>query len=40
MRALQVKKGSAVLDMHLYGFTPEEAKAKEIALARLALAKF
>jgi hypothetical protein len=37
---LQVKKGNAVLDMHLYGFTPEEAKAKEIALARSALGKF
>jgi len=37
---LQVKKGNAVLDMHLYGFTPEEAKTREIALARLALGKF
>jgi hypothetical protein len=37
---LQVKKGNAVLDMHLYGFAPEEAKAKEIALARSALGKF
>lgn len=37
---LQVKKGKAVLDMHLYGFNPEQAKAKQIALARLALARF
>lgn len=37
---LQVKKGSPVLDIHLYGFTPEEAKAKEIALAQSALNKF
>jgi len=37
---LQVKKGNAVLDMHLYGFTPEQAKAKQIDLARSALGKF
>lgn len=37
---LQVKKGAAVLDMHLYGFAPDQAKAKEIALARSALSKF
>ncbi|MBV8146902.1 MAG: hypothetical protein JO184_18070 [Gammaproteobacteria bacterium] len=37
---LQVKKGNAVLDLHVYGFTPEQAKAKEIALARSALGKF
>ena len=37
---LQVKKGNAVLDMHLYGFTPEQAKAMAIALARSALGKF
>ena len=37
---LQVKKGSAVLDMHLYGFPPDQAKGKEIALARAALARF
>lgn len=37
---LQVKKGSAVLDIHLYGFAPDQAKAKEIALAQSALNKF
>lgn len=37
---LQVKKGSAVLDMHLYGFPPDQAKAKEIILARAALSRF
>jgi len=37
---LQVRKGSAVLDMHLYGFPPDQAKGKEIALARAALARF
>jgi len=37
---LQVKKGSAVLDMHLYGFPPDQAKGKEIALARAALRRF
>jgi hypothetical protein len=37
---LQVKKGSAVLDMHLYGFPPDQAKAKEITLARAALGRF
>jgi hypothetical protein len=37
---LQVKKGTAVLDVHLYGFTPEESKTKEIALARSALGRF
>ena len=37
---LQVKKGSAVLDMHLFGFAADQAKAKEIALARVALGKF
>jgi hypothetical protein len=37
---LQVKKGSAVLDMHLYGFPPDQAKGKEIDLARAALARF
>ncbi len=37
---LQVKKGSAVLDMHLYGFPPELAKDKEITLARAALGRF
>ena len=31
---LQVKKGGAVLEIHLYGFAPDQAKAKEIALAR------
>jgi hypothetical protein len=36
---LQVKKGRLVLDMHLYGFTPEQAKPKEVALAGAALAK-
>ncbi|HEV2702631.1 MAG TPA: hypothetical protein VGV09_13430 [Steroidobacteraceae bacterium] len=37
---LQVKKGAAVLDIHLYGVPPDQAKIKEIALARSALAKF
>jgi hypothetical protein len=37
---LQVKKGSAVLDMHLYGFPPDQAKDKEITLARAALGRF
>jgi hypothetical protein len=37
---LEVKKGSAVLGLHLYGFSAEESKAKEIALAKLALGKF
>ena len=37
---LQVKKGGAVLDIHLYGFAPDQAKAKEIALAQSALDKF
>jgi hypothetical protein len=37
---LQVKKGGAVLDIHLYGFTPDQAKAKAIALAQSALDKF
>ena len=37
---LQVKKGSAVLDMHLYGFPPEQAKDKEVTLARAALGRF
>ena len=37
---LQVKKGSAVLDMHLYGFSPDQAKDKEITLARAALGRF
>ena len=38
--SLEVKKGRAVLGLHLYGFTPEQSKAKEIALARVALGKF
>lgn len=37
---LQVKKGSAVLDLHLYGFPPDQAKEKEISLARAALSRF
>jgi hypothetical protein len=37
---LQVVKGSAVLDMHLYGFPPDQAKDKEITLARAALGRF
>jgi hypothetical protein len=37
---LQVKKGSAVLDMHLYGFPPDLAKDKQITLARAALGRF
>lgn len=37
---LQVKKGSAVLDMHLYGFPPDQAKGMEITLARAALGRF
>jgi hypothetical protein len=37
---LQVKKGPAVLDMHLYGFPPDQAKDKEITLARAALGRF
>lgn len=37
---LQVKKGSAVLDIHIYGFEPDQAKAKEITLAKAALNKF
>jgi len=37
---LEVKKGGAVLGIHLYGFAPDQAKAKGIALARLALGKF
>jgi hypothetical protein len=36
---LQVKKGSVVLDMHLYGFAPDQAKEVEIALAREASLK-
>jgi hypothetical protein len=36
---LQVKKGSVVLDMHLYGFAPDQAKEVEIALAREASSK-
>jgi hypothetical protein len=37
---LQVKKGGAVLDIHVYGFAPDQAKAKAIALAQSALNKF
>jgi hypothetical protein len=37
---LQVKKGSAVLDIHLYGFPPDVAKAKQIELAKAALGRF
>jgi hypothetical protein len=37
---LQVKKGGAVLDMHLYGFAPDQAKSKAVELARSALSKF
>jgi hypothetical protein len=37
---LQVKKGTAVLDMHLYGFPPDQAKDRLITLARAALARF
>ena len=36
---LQVKKGSVVLDMHLYGFSPDQAREIEIGLAREALPK-
>ncbi|MDE2350211.1 MAG: hypothetical protein KGL92_17045 [Gammaproteobacteria bacterium] len=37
---LQVKKGNAVLDLHLYGFAAQDAKTKAVALARAALGKF
>jgi hypothetical protein len=37
---LQVKKGSAVLDMHLYGIAPDNAKGKEVILAKAALGRF
>lgn len=40
VNTLEVKKGAAVLDIHLYGFAPNQAKAKAIDLARLALSKF
>ena len=37
---LQVKKGGSILDMHLYGIAPDDAKGKEIILARAALGRF
>jgi hypothetical protein len=40
VNTLEVKKGSAVLGLHFYGFTPDQAKTEGIALARLALGKF
>jgi hypothetical protein len=37
---LQVKKGSAVLDIHLYGVPADQARSREVTLARAALGRF
>jgi hypothetical protein len=40
VNTLEVKKGAAVLNLHFYGFAPDEAKSKGIALAQSAVSKF
>jgi hypothetical protein len=40
VNTLQIKKGSVVLDLHIYDLAPSEAKAKGIVLARAALERF